>query len=655
MADPDVPYVPLDKFAHGVGYAGLAVILAVVLLRWWSLGRVVLVTSAVLAVYAVIDEYTQQWVGRVMDPWDLLADGVGVGMGLLLVWGWLQSVGGAGVGQIAIEEAPLGGAGGAGGGLVRQSVLVSGLTMVSRVLGLVRDVVLGAVFGKGVVLDAFLIGFMVPNLFRRLFGEGALTAAFLPRYRRMLDDDPELAKRYASAVILLVSSAVSLAVLVGEVALLWLWWGVDVSKWSLAIQLTAIMLPYAPMVCVVAFLGTVLQARGRFAPAALAPIELNVGMIAVAALAAWWSESLVTMAAVQAVGVLVCGALQLVVLWRVFAGRGVLSSVVSLARRASKKPSSVLSGAGEHVRATLWTMLPMVLGLGVFQVNTLLDGLIAFGLSAPPGALPGERFTALGWSLEYPLHTGAVTTLTFAQRLYQFPLGVFGIAIATVIFPALSALGRAGQREAFGVLLRRGLGLTVFIALPASVGLVMSAGPLTRVVFEHGAFTEEDAQRVAWVLLGYGSAVWAYSMTHVLARAFYARDDAQTPLRVSLCMVLLNVVLNLTLIWPMGAAGLAWATASSAVVQVVVLLWLVRRHVDRAIDGRLLRSMGKVIVSSAAMAAVLAWVLWCVPPAALNWTGSAALLVVLVAMGGAVYAASAMMLRCDEVLGTATR
>ena len=483
-----------------------------------------------------------------------------------------------------------------GGGFVGHAVVVGGLTLVSRVAGLVRDAVLAGVFGASLVLDAFLVGFIVPNLFRRLFGEGALTAAFIPRYTRLLREDAALARRFATLCVVAVATLLAVLTLLGELGLGW--WlaaveatqdggnvdGVGVEgagKVGLALRLTMVMLPYMPLVCGVAFLGAILQVHRRFAAPAAAPVVLNLVMIAAAVTAGsrWGGrgEAVVWVAG----SVLVAGALQLVWLggsvWR------------------AAPLGGGFAGTGVHLRKMLWTMLPMVVGLGVFQINTLLDGLIAYGLAAPEGVGRGGAMGVQlgGWSLSYPLEAGAVTTLTLAQRLYQFPLGVFGIAIATAIFPALAGAAGAigsgmaatkagGGRSSFAGIFWRGVRLTLFIGVPASVGLVLVRVPLTRVFFEWNAFTVEDAQRAAGVLLAYGSAVWAYSLTHVTTKAFYALEDAATPLKVSLGMVVLNLGLNLTLIWPLGVAGLAWSTAGSAVLQTLVLVTLLQRRMAGA-------------------------------------------------------------------------
>ncbi len=681
-----VPSPFLDKAAHVVAFAGLAVLiwasgLGAVALRRFGVERPAwaapwLGTAALAFGYAVIDEGTQQFVaGRTMSAPDLLADASGIVLGIAWawwVWRWwrgevqekpetqeTQEAQGKEIPPGALSTSTVDEAGDqrdrspdheSDDGFVAHAAVVSILTLVSRVTGLVRDAVLLAIFGASQTMSAFFFGFMVPNLARRLFGEGALTAAFLPRYRRLIDDDPGLARSYAVACGVRVTLVLFGLVALGELVLLGLLFGIELSdKAALAIRLTALMLPYAPLVCGTAFLGAVLQAHGRFAAVAVAPVGLNLGMIAASAVAVWSVEGDVNRAMVVAVGVLICGAGQ--VAWVAWALRSkpAIGRTNTDAGRGSMRQPETTEPLSRLLRSTLVAMGPMIVGLGVFQINTLLDGLIAYGLAAPESADAASTLQLLGRSVDYPVGPGAMAQLTAAQRLYQFPLGVFGIAIATAIFPAFAAAGRDGQRQRFSAIVRRGVRLTWFIGLPATVGLLLVREPLVRVMFERGAFERADAAAVSWVLLGYGTGVWAYSLTHVLTRAFYARDDAGTPLKVAVAMVGFNLLLNLTLIWPLGAAGLAWSTAVSATMQCVVLLTLLQKHADAPVGQGVGSAMGKSFVAVGAMAAVLIALLIMIPTSTLNVPGSAALLAVLVPTGAAVFLAVAVALRCEEL------
>ena len=275
-----------------------------------------------------------------------------------------------------------------------------------------------------------------------------------------------------------------------------------------------------------------------------------------------------------------------------------------------------------------------------------------------------------GHAVAYPIDVGGVAAVQWSQRLYQFPLGVFGIAIATAVFPALAAAAAREGREreqarvlpdasqaarartiepSFGEILRQGLRLTVFIGLPAAVGLVVLRQPVVQLVYQRGAFTPADTQRVATVLGFYAMSIWAYSMTHVLTRAFYAYKDAKTPLRISLLCVALNFVMNLSLIWVLGVAGLALSTAISAVIQVLLLTRAIRKRVDQVVDRAVGSSWLATLGLSAAMAAVLWPLAFFVDTAGMSTLRLLVWLLAMMAIGGAVYAGGAWWWGCEEM------
>ena len=460
----------------------------------------------------------------------------------------------------------------------RHARTVSVLTMLSRTTGLCRDAAMSRVFGAGPVMDAFFLAFLIPNLFRRLFGEGAVSAAFLRVYAQLDTSDPVTARRLATLTLGLLVAGLGAVTIAGEVILAILLARADGEQ--LVVRLTMIMLPYMPMICLVAILGAMLQVHGRFGPGAAVPIVLNLFLIgATAGLAPLFGAGdRVAHVTVVAVSVIAAGVIQLV--WMAWALRG----REWFARR--------VGGARGPMRDVLGQAGPMILGLGVLQLNVFLDGVIA---SYP------TTFGPTIFGVEYPLREGAMATVSFAQRLYQFPLGVFGIAVATAIFPALARL--AGDRHAFADLLRRGLRLVIFIGVPASVGLALVGPLLVSAILEGGRFSAGDADRVAFVLYGYATGVWAYSMIHVFTRAFYAIGDARTPVTVAVAMVALNLVLNCTLIWtPLREAALAWSTSVCAMIQAVVLLALIGRRVP----GVLQRAVGSSVVVTLLLTAVMA-------------------------------------------------
>lgn len=521
------------------------------------------------------------------------------------------------------------------------AMTVSGLTFLSRITGLARDSYLAGAFGLGGTSDAFRMGFQAPNLFRRLFGEGALTAAFIPVYTDLLRQDPALARRFASFCLASTAVVLGLLTILAELVLLALLHG---RAWTpdtaLAIQLIMVMLPYMPAVCLVALFGSMLQVHGRFAPSAGMPILLNVVMVVGTWLALRLGrsddEGLRAAAYIVGVSVVVAGVVQLgtqgVTLLRYF------------------RFTSNFEGIRPALGTMLKTFFPMLLALAVFQINTFLDSLIAFALSPKEGGSDAIHF--LGWTTPYPVDSGGMTALTNAQLLYQFPLGVFGLAIATAIFPALAhaaaVRGEEGRAE-FRQTLQQGLRLTVFIGLPASVGLILVRLPLTRVLYEHSRFTLEDSHRVAAILAGFAPAIWAYSMTHVITRAFYALKDSSTPLVVSVFMVLLNLTLNLVLVWPLGAGGLAWSTAICAAIQCVILLLALRHYMGNPVDGSVLRGWGRSILLSAAMTLAILPALLRFDAATLTRWQCGLLLAAMIAVGGVVYLGGAWLMRAEEL------
>jgi putative peptidoglycan lipid II flippase len=525
-----------------------------------------------------------------------------------------------------------------------------GLTFVSRITGLVRDAALASVFGISPYTDAFNFAFQIPNLFRRLFGEGALSAAFVPRYTELVRDDPERARRYAGLLLGLLALVLWTIVIVGEIAILWAWSHapevevlsgpptavggvllptVNIRYARLAYELAAIMLPYMPMVCMVAIGSAALQTHGRFGPSAGSPIILNLlmigAMLGLYPLAVGGSIDPAMHLRALALAVLVAGILQLA--WTILA----LRPQRFVIERGD-------AGAWESVRATILGVGPMMLGLGVIQINIVVDGLIASWPSI---------FGPTIFGFDYPLAEGAMTALTNASRLYEFPLGVFGISIATALFPALAR--QNNDLAAFSGTLRRGLRVSFFIGVPASAGLVLVAHESVAVLFQRGAFDAADTVRVAWVLAAFAPGIWAYQSVHILSRAFYALKKPMQPVRIAVAMVVLNLALNLTLIFtPLRESGLAWSTSICAAIQALVLARALAREVPGLLDAGVWACVLRTIAATAAMCAAVVAVGQFVV-AGTSVAGMLAVLAAKIGVGAAVYAGVARALAMPEL------
>lgn len=537
------------------------------------------------------------------------------------------------------------------------------VTLLSRLGGLARDVIVGRVFGDTWVNSAFAAAFAIPNLFRRLFGEGALSAAFIPAYARARAVSPREAGLLARSTLLwlgAVTGGLTVVIELGLLAVLVLA-GQDAER-GLSLRLMMLMLPFMPMICVTAVLAGMLQVHGRWAASASGPLVLNGFIIATGAYFLFVEQRAGERVAYAFGVATVLSGLTQAVWFALLLRREVRWQA---AHGANPEEALAVAAARERLREMGRKFMPVMVGLGTLQLATLADTLICMW---PIWVGPSVAGVA------YPLDEKANGIVALTSRLYQFPLGVFGIAVATAVFPLLSAAAAreehlapgasGGGVESFVSTLRRGLRLALFIGLPASVGLVLVRHDLVYVLFrgEASGFSVEGVQRSAAVLLGYAPAVWAYSLNHVLTRGFYARGDTSTPMRVSVAMVGVNLCLTLVLIWPLAEAGLGWSTAITAVVQCVVLTGLLaRRESERStagqervslLDGATTRAFARIVACSAVMAGVcvgtqLAWVMSLGEPG--RWREHLLRLTAVVALGVVAYVAASWTSRSGEL------
>ncbi len=488
------------------------------------------------------------------------------------------------------------------------------MTLASRVLGLAREMAFGYFFGISTQLSEFRIAFQIPNLTRRLFGEGAITSSFIPVFAKCrIAEGDEAAKRLAGGVLTLVVAILTAILVITEIGLLLAQWNTS----RPVVYLTIILLPYMVLICATAILAGVLNSLHRFAAPAIAPILLNVIMISATWLGGSWmklepNEHL----RLIAYSVLVAGILQVAIQY--FWLRAIDFRIV---------PN--MNWRSPYVRRVVMLILPMIVGVSAIQLNTFVDSIIAF-LLVEDGKGPA--------------------TLGYAQYLGHLPLGVFSTAIATAIFPLLSQ--NVAERDEVGFVksLDSGLRTSLFIAIPSAVGLIMIAPLLVRLLYQRGEFTPDDSERVVTALICYCLGLWAYALQQVLVRGYYAKENMKTPVRISLAMVGLNFILNVILVQTvLREAGVALATAITASLQVVLLAILMKENVCE-LSWRLIAWSGlKACVAAALMGGVL-WIMG--EDSALgaglpigDWTR----LLVSVGIGAIVYAVAARILKCDEL------
>ncbi|MEN6457901.1 MAG: murein biosynthesis integral membrane protein MurJ [Thermoguttaceae bacterium] len=483
--------------------------------------------------------------------------------------------------------------------LISGTVVTSLGTLVSRVLGMLRDRATASLLGASgsPVADAFVIAFRIPNLFRRLFGEGALTASYLPVLTAQLERDPKVARQLATLVVVWLTVALTVLVAAGELlfALVSYIWG-HVPGVDLLMGLSAAMLPYLLLVCVAAQLTTMLYAAQHFTVPGLTPAMLNVVML----VAAWgvapaFAPNQIAQAYVLAVGVVVAGVSQIVV-------------QLPMLRRLGYRFDYNWAAARTSVRQIARNLAPMLVGLAVTQINTFNDSLVAWGLAGSPTGPQN-----IGWlGVRYPMRQGAAAVLYYGERFYEVPVGIVGMSVAVAIFPLLARHAAHGDRRQLGNDMTLGLRLLLCLSIPAGAGLMLMAQPIARLILQNGQFGPEDTARAARAIACYASAVWAYCAAPVVVRGYYALNDMGTPVRVAAWMVGLNLLLNFTLIWtPLEEAGLAMSTAIAAAAQLFVLTVIFSRgHAPlgwRQLGATTVRTVLATAAMGAAVYASLHW------------------------------------------------
>lgn len=462
--------------------------------------------------------------------------------------------------------------------LVRKFATVGFGTMASRILGFAREMLMAAAVGTGPVAEAFYAAFQFPNTFRRLFAEGAFNAAFVPLFAREIEaGGTEGARRFSEEVFGVLFTILMALTIAMELAMPFViryaiapGFANDPDKLAMTVALAMIMFPYLICMSLGAMMAGMLNSLRRFLAAAIAPVFLNVILVAVLAVVWYYGMEGRVVGEMLAWGVLAAGIVQLGILWVAVRRAGVYIGF----RRPALTP---------NVKRLLWLALPAAITGGITQINTLIGTAIASGKA------------------------GAVPALNLADRVYQLPLGVVGVAVGVVLLPELARALRAGAQREAGTLQNRSVEFTLFLTLPAAAALMVISEPIVRVLYERGAFTHQDTLVVAEVLAIFGIGLPAFVLIKAFTPGFFAREDTRTPMFYAAVSVAINISVALMLFPSMGAPGIAVASAVSgwtnASLLFGTLLWRGHWGADRPLLARLPR----LVLSAALMAGALWW------------------------------------------------
>ncbi len=414
------------------------------------------------------------------------------------------------------------------------------MTMISRILGFIRDMLFARIFGADSSSDAFFVAFKIPNFLRRLFAEGAFAQAFVPVLSDYKEQGgQEALKQFVNRTAGTLAIILMFTTIAGMLAAPYLimvfapgfsWQG---EQYDLAVQMLRITFPYLFFISSVAFAGGILNSFGKFAVPAFTPVFLNICLIAAAI---WLAPLMPDPIVALAWGVFIAGAVQLLFQFPALYRLGLL-------------PRLQFGFKDAGVKRILKLMVPALFGVSITQINLLLDTLIASFLA-----------------------TGSVSWLYYSDRLVEFPLGLFGIALATVILPSLSKNHAADDMQAFSKSLDWGLKLVILIGLPASLGLFMLAEPMVSTLFQYNEFTEHDVMMAGKSLKAYSLGLLGFILVKVLVPAFSSRKDMKTPVRFGIYAMVANMMLNIALVFPLAHAGLALATSLGAFFNASLLL-----------------------------------------------------------------------------------
>ena len=482
--------------------------------------------------------------------------------------------------------------------ILKNVATVGAATIVSRILGFVRDAMIASVLGTGLVADAFVVAFRLPNLIRRLFAEGSFNTVFVPLYARRLADEGEAgAARFARDVTSILAPVVCLVTLLAIVLSPWLvqalavGFGVGTPKYDLTVTLTRLCFPYLAAMSLAGLLGGILAANRQFLVPALAPVMLNLVLVSVLLAITWSGLALSSLAGLAlAAGVTVAGLCQLTLV------------AVGVARAGfGFRPGR--PRLTPDVRQLMHLALPGMLAGGVTQINIVIGTTIA------------------------SLQAGAVSYLYYADRVYQLPLGVVGIAIGLVLLPEIVHHIRRDRDDLALDSQNRSLEFAGLLIIPATIGLLVAAHPVVEVLFERGAFGPRDTDMTAEALEAYACGLPAFVMVKIFAPAYFARLDMHTPMWIGIGAMLVNVALSLVLFPRFGHVGIALGTTVAGWMNAGTLWWILMRRGEWRADGALETRLPRMFVAGLVMGAAV----WLAGRGLDGWLGAENLLAVKIA------------------------
>lgn len=458
--------------------------------------------------------------------------------------------------------------------LFRSIATVGGWTMMSRVLGFARDMLLANVLGASMVADAFFVAFKFPNFFRRLFAEGAFNAAFVPLFAgRLTTEGRDAALRFAAEVATVMATAMIIFSIGVILAMPWLMYAIapgfadDPVKFDMTVELTRVTFPYLLFMALIALMGGMLNSLERFAATAAAPIFLNVVLIAVLLLA-------------QADVFPVPG---YALAWGVAAaGLGQFAWIAWACKRAGILAALPRPRLTPGVKRLFVLMVPALIGAGVVQINLVVDVILAS-----------------------TLREGSVSFLYYADRINQLPLGVVGVAVGIVLLPMLVRQLRSGATEAAQYSQNRAIEFALTLTVPAAAALIAISGPIVTVLFQRGVFDAADAEATANALTAFAIGLPAYVLIKALTPGFYAREDTKTPVKIAVSAVVLNIVLAVLLMQVLDHVGIALATALAAWMNAGLLGMILIRRGHLTFDARLRNRTPRLVLASAVLAGAL--------------------------------------------------